>query len=159
VFAFERQTGFALASALALGAIPFACSASAVSATAYCANGEGPGVAVRVPKELEADVAKAFNITVDMVRDAAQVRCAGAKLLACWVGANLNCGKADTRRSLPGATAFCRANRDAEIVPMVATGHDTIYAWRCVATRAVAGKALVAVDAQGYAADNWKALP
>ena len=41
---------------------------------------------------------------------------------------------------------------------MFATGHDTIYAWRCVGKRAVAGKALVAVDAHGYDAGNWKEI-
>jgi hypothetical protein len=158
MLAFGRRAGFAFAGALALGANPFACSASAESA-AYCAVGAGPRDAVQVPQELEADVAKTFNITVDMARQAAQVRCVGTKLLACWIGANLNCGKVDTRRSLPGATAFCRANPDAGNVPMFATGHATIYAWRCVGTRAVAGKTLIAVDAQGYAAANWKELP
>ena len=84
------------------------------------------------------------------------MRCAGAKLLACVVGANLNCGKANKRRSLPGASEFCRANPDAQIIPMAATGHDTIYTWRCVGRRAVAVKAVVAVDPDGYDAGNWK---
>jgi hypothetical protein len=72
------------------------------------------------------------------------------------VGANLNCAKANTRRSLPGASEFCRANPDAAIIPMAATGHDTIYAWRCVGRRAVAAKTVVAVDPDGYDAGNWK---
>jgi hypothetical protein len=41
---------------------------------------------------------------------------------------------------------------------MAATGHDTIYDWRCVGRRAVATKTVVAVDAQGYDAGNWKEL-
>jgi hypothetical protein len=86
------------------------------------------------------------------------VRCAGTKLLACWIGANLNCGKVNARRSLPGASEFCRANPDADVVPMAATGHDTIYDWRCVGGRAVATKTVVAVDRQGYDAGNWKEI-
>jgi hypothetical protein len=153
MFALDKRAGLAIAGALAL-----ACSASAASAAAICADGAGPRVAIHVPKKLEADVAKAFNITVDMVRDAAFVRCAGTKLLACWVGANLNCGKANTRRSLPGASEFCRANPDADMIPMAATGHDTIYAWRCAGKRAVATKAVVAVDPDGYDAGNWREI-
>jgi hypothetical protein len=68
----------------------------------------------------------------------------------------LDCGKANARRSLPGASAFCRVNPDAGVVPMAATGHDTIYDWRCVGRRAVAGKTVVVVDNDGYDAGNWK---
>ena len=70
------------------------------------------------------------------------VRCVGPQLMACWVGANLSCGKANVRRRLPGATAFCRDDPNAASIPMAATGHDTIYDWRCVNGRAVAGKAV-----------------
>ncbi len=57
--------------------------------------------------------------------------------MACTVGANLNCGKADTRRDLPGATAWCRENPDSDFIPMFATGHETIYDWRCTKGQAV----------------------
>jgi hypothetical protein len=72
------------------------------------------------------------------------------------IGANLNCGKANARRSLPGASEFCSANPNADMIPMAATGHDTIYAWRCSGKRAVATNAVVAVDPEGYDAGNWK---
>ena len=111
-----------------------------------------------MPKALEADIARTFDIPVEMVRDGAFVRCAGTRLLACAVGANLNCGKANKSRSLPGAREYCRSNPDADNIPMAATGHDTIYDWRCVGRRAVATKVVVAVDAQGYDAGNWKAV-
>lgn len=152
-----HRQGFA--GALALVAIHFVCSASAANANPYCAAGAAPRASVPVPRELEAKVAKAFNIPVDLARKAAFVRCAGPRLLTCWIGANLNCFKANTSRSLPGASAFCRDNPDADNIPMAATGHDTIYDWRCVGRRAVATKAVVAVDAQGYDAGNWKELP
>jgi hypothetical protein len=41
---------------------------------------------------------------------------------------------------------------------MVATGHDTIYAWRCAGKRAVAANAVVTVDPDGYDAGNWKEI-
>ncbi|MBV8442823.1 MAG: hypothetical protein JO312_20070 [Hyphomicrobiales bacterium] len=154
---FGRRSGFALAAAVALAEI-LASSALAASDDAYCAAGASRAP-VRVPRELEARVARAFGITPEMARDAAFVRCAGDKLMACWVGANLNCGKANMRRPLPGATAFCRANPGSDNIPMAATGHDTIYAWRCIGRGAVAGKAIVSIDAEGYARDNWRELP
>jgi hypothetical protein len=92
------------------------------------------------------------------VRDAASVRCVGARLMACWVGANLDCGRGNSRRSLPGATAWCRQNPGSNNVPMAATGHDTIYEWRCAGGRAVAGAIISPVDAQGYIAGNWREL-
>ena len=141
---------------LALGALCVAGTASAASAGAFCSSAAAPRAPVPVPSDFESEVAKTFNIPIEMVRDGAFVRCSGRWLLACAVGANLNCGKANLRRSLPGATAFCRANPDADVVPMAATGHDMIYDWRCVGRRAVAGKAVVAVDAEGYDAGNWK---
>jgi hypothetical protein len=132
--------------------------AFAASAAAYCSV-RGHRVAAPVPAGLAPTVAGAFGISVDTARSAATVRCAGGKLMACWVGANLDCGQANTLRSLPGASAYCRDNPGADSVPMVATGHDTIYDWRCVGRRAVAGKANRAVDARGYVADNWRELP
>ena len=152
----ERLGQCAFVVALLIGALQCAFPASAASGPATCASGAGPRVPVPVPKEFEADVAGAFGVPVDLVRGGAFVRCAGATLLACVVAANLNCGKANTRRSLPGASEFCRANPDAQIIPMAATGHDTIYTWRCVGRRAVAVKAVVAVDPDGYDAGNWK---
>ena len=155
MFAIHRR-GFA--GALAVVAVHLACPASAASGAAYCSSAAAPRASVPVPQELEAKVANAFGIPVDLARKAAFVRCAGPRLLACWIGANLNCFKANASRSLPGASEFCRANPGAGNIPMAATGHDTIYAWCCVGRRAVATKRIVAVDAQGYDAGNWKEL-
>jgi hypothetical protein len=43
-------------------------------------------------------------------------------------------------------------------IPMAATGHGTIYEWSCNGRRAVAGKAVMTLDPQGYIAENWKAI-
>ena len=156
MFPTERPGQRAFAVALLFGALQCALPASAASGSAICAGGAGPRAPVPVPKAFEAEVAEAFGVPVDLVRGGAFVRCAGVKLVACVVGANLNCGKANTHRSLPGASAFCRANPDAQIIPMAATGHDTIYTWRCFGRRAVAAQPVVAVDPGGYDAGNWK---
>lgn len=142
-------------SALAIGA-PIA--ALPAAAAPYCPSAAHFGPA-KVPVDLVGAVARAFQIDAGEVRDAAYIRCAGPKLMGCYVGANLNCFKADTRRTLGGATAWCRAHPGSEIIPMAATGHDTIYQWSCKGRRAAAGKAMMTVDPQGYIAENWKAIP
>jgi hypothetical protein len=135
----------------------FAPVRSAAAERSYCPDPAhaSPG---RVPAGLMAAVSKAFQIDDASVRDAAFVRCAGRKLMGCYVGANLDCDKADTRRALPGATAWCRENPGSAGIPMSATGHDTIYDWSCSGRRAVAGKAVMTLDPQGYIAENWKEI-
>jgi hypothetical protein len=151
------MTGLA-SSTLRVGALALALAGPGAAQPAvgapYCATHRGAGPA---PPGLQGDVAAAFGIPLEAARNAV-VRCAGETLLACFVGANLNCGKADQRRALPGASAYCRANPHSDFIPMFATGHATIYEWRCAGGRAIAGNAVVAVDAKGYAAGNWKEI-
>jgi hypothetical protein len=151
-------TGLASVFAAALACAAAAWPAFAAGGAGYCAAGPGRQSAAPVPKELRSAVAKAFGVSVDQARDA-MVRCAGGKLMACWVGANLDCGRANVHRRLLGASAWCRDHPGAESVPMVATGHDTIYDWRCEGRRAVAGKPNRTVDARGYIAGNWREIP
>jgi len=123
------------------------------------AGGYCPNAAHRAPAAPPAgivpDVLKTLGLGPDASQEGLYVRCAGAKLLACSVGANLNCFKADVRRKSPGATAWCREHRGDASIPMAATGHDTIYSWSCKGSRAVAGASALHVDAQGYVVENW----
>ena len=144
---------------VALACAPYVPPAFAASGARYCAGAAGRQAAAPVPRGLESSVAKAFGISVEMARDGAAVRCAGGKLMACWVGANLDCGKANIHRSLLGASAYCRSHPGSDFIPMVATGHDTIYHWRCIGRGAVAGAPKRAVDPHGYIVDNWKEIP
>ncbi|MDR3466261.1 MAG: hypothetical protein P4M07_09995 [Xanthobacteraceae bacterium] len=131
-------------------------AATAPAAQRYCPDAAHAQPAP-VPATLVAAVARAFQADRAAVRDAAFVRCVGDRLMGCYVGANLICDKADTRRALPGATAWCREHPDS-MIPMAATGHATIYDWACRGTNAVAGRVLQAVDPDGYIADNWKQI-
>jgi len=80
--------------------------------------------------------------------------------MVCTVGANLPCGKADTKRApSPGVVKWCRDNPDTEVVPAVATGHDTIYAWRCRGGAPSIVRQTLHVDPRGFIAEFWKALP
>ena len=151
----KSAAGFVLAALIVAIVAPPQRSAAAET---YCPN-PAHATPAKVPADLLAAVAKTFQIDPGAISDAAFVRCVGAKLIACYVGTNLDCDKADARRVLPGATAWCLQNPGATDIPMAATGHATIYQWSCKSRRAVAGKAMVAVDAQGYIAENWKAVP
>ena len=143
------------------GLIAAACIAGlrpAPAAEPYCPNASHASPQ-HVPVELSAAIAKTLQIDEAALHSGTYVRCAGPKLMGCYVGANLDCFKADQRRKLPGATAWCRQNPDAQNIPMAATGHDTIYEWSCKGRRAVAGKPIFTVDPQGYVAENWKEIP
>jgi hypothetical protein len=86
------------------------------------------------------------------------VRCAKGVVLACLTGADLNCGKADTRASSIGGTAWCKDHAVADFIPQAATGNATVYNWRCEGGLAVPERQVQAVDAWGYAAVNRRAL-
>jgi hypothetical protein len=124
------------------------------AAGAYCPN-PAHTRPEKVPPNLMAALAHAFDVDVTAIREAALVRCVGATLMGCYVGANLVCDKADTRRASAGAGAWCRAHPGSANIPMAATGHATIYDWSCEGDRPVAGRTVVAIDRQGYIADNW----
>lgn len=86
------------------------------------------------------------------------IRCADGKVLGCSTGANLPCGKADTRRDIPGADAWCRAHHDPAVIPAYVTGHATLYAWRCRGGRAVPVRQVARPDRRGFVAGYWKRL-
>ena len=89
--------------------------------------------------------------------DGTSWRCADGKVKACFVGANLPCGeKADLSKSPgTGIVDYCKANPNAEIVPMVASGRATVYEWRCKSGAPEVVKQLVKADEQGFIAEIW----
>jgi hypothetical protein len=142
---------------LVIAATAVTAASTARAADAFCPS-PAHAKPTKVPADLLPAVAKAFQLDIATARDATYVRCVGPKVMGCYVGANLVCDKADTRRVLPGATAWCHDNPGSKIVPMVATGHSTVYEWTCHGSRAVAGKAVMKIDRQGYLAVNWKQI-
>jgi hypothetical protein len=83
-------------------------------------------------------------------------RCMQGKVYVCAVGANLPCGsKADRAKRNPGAESYCRENPAATDIPAFATGHETIYSWRCAAGKAVRGAPLAHLDQRGFRSDIW----
>ena len=71
---------------------------------------------------------------------------------------NLSCGKANARRDLPAASAWCVRHPGSSFIPMYLTGHDSIYAWRCAGTQAATGAPRLRVDARGFIASHWRRM-
>ena len=107
---------------------------------AYCAKVVNDDRVRPVPSSLGPAIKRLFNIGGAYALQTTSYRCADGK-------------------SLPGATAWCKDNPNSDFIPMAATGHDTIYAWRCANGIAVTGASISQVDARGFFVDNWKRLP
>jgi hypothetical protein len=115
-----------------------------------------------IPESLVPAVNTVFGISMptDVAIRATVFRCANSHVLVCTTGANLPCGPANTSRT-PGAgeVNWCRDHPDAAFIPMVATGHDTIYAWRCHSTAPQIVRQVQDVDTRGFIASYSRGLP
>ncbi len=110
------------------------------------------------PDALLPQIGGVFAVAPEALRGTSYIRCDDGLLLACIVGANLNCGHADVTRSSKGGDAFCRNNPGASVIPLAATGHSTIYDWHCDGAHAVAGQMIGSVDRLGFIARNWRPI-
>lgn len=138
--------------------IGLAGSVDAQDAAAFCKAGQSDRSERPTPEALLPRVGKVFGVEPRILRGASFVRCAGGHLMACAVGANRDCGRADVSRHSVGGDAFCHDNPGAAVVPMAATGHDTIFAWHCSGAHAVAGGTVAKVGASGFMSGNWRRL-
>ena len=138
-----------------------ALSAHAASPAALCVR---LGTSDRLRAIPAALVPAAMRIFALGAMPAAQVerstvfRCFDHRVLLCTFGANLSCGKADTGRDLPAASAWCARHPGSSFIPMYLTGHDTIFHWRCVGARATTGAPRLRVDARGFIASHWRRM-
>ncbi len=115
-----------------------------------------------IPASLVVEARRLFELSQDepatLVSKSTLYRCMDGKVWLCSFGANLVCGKANTGRISRGAIAYCKQNPGADSVPMAATGHDTIFEWKCVGDKPQASGQIVTVDSRGFIAQNWKSL-
>lgn len=136
--------------------------AQAQGVGARCAKVGDDDKAKPIPAALVPQARQLFGFSKEtpnaVIRNGTSYRCMGGKAWLCNVGANLVCGKANASQSLPGATAFCKDNPGSDMIPMAATGHDTIYEWKCVGPTAQIVRPITKVDPRGFIADNWKPL-
>lgn len=144
------------------GAAIWCVPASAQEIKTYCAKVGNDDRLKALPAALTASARRIFEIGVEMpdstVKAATSVRCMSGTVWLCNRGANLVCEKADVSRNSSGAERYCKQDPNAIGVPMSATGHATVYDWKCVDGKAVIAGQTTAVDARGFIADNWKKL-
>jgi len=124
--------------ALALAAVtPSAALAGppAEELKSYCARVGNDDQVKPIPPELVAQATRLFYAAApdaEQVERSTVYRCMNGALWLGNYGANLSCAKADVSRVSKGAEAWCKENPGSAVVPMAATGHDTIYTWQCV---------------------------
>jgi hypothetical protein len=98
---------------------------------------------------------------MDLLRTTTSWRCMDKSVYVCNIGANLPCdSKADTNKNPTQAMQdFCKANQNADSIPMSVTGHATIYSWGCAKDTPRLLSQVFQVDAAGYITNIWYQLP
>jgi hypothetical protein len=136
--------------------------AKAEPPAAFCQRVGTDDRARPIPETLVPAVNAAFGTRMPtrVATDTTVFRCAGGNVLVCTVGANLPCGKANiSREPGEGAVRWCADHADSAFVPAVATGHDTIYEWRCTGGTPQIARQVLQADKRGVVAEFWKSLP
>jgi hypothetical protein len=133
---------------------------SIASPARFCSRIVTDDVLRPIPGSLVPAAERAFGLAAmpaRMIRESTFFRCFERRILLCTVGANLPCGKADTRISIPAADEWCVTHRGAGSIPAFVVGHATVYDWKCDGTKAAAAGAVLHVDRRGFVAEYWKA--
>jgi len=160
MIAARRSPRLAPAILLALAALAACQPARGEDARKFCAAAGDDDRTRPIPATLAPDAMRLFDFpaqALDFVRRGTVYRCMDGAVWLCNHGANLSCAKGDASRASQGAGNFCRQNPDASIVPMAATGHETIFTWKCVGTAPQIASA-EKTDARGFIASQWKRL-
>jgi len=117
-----------------------------------------------VPEGVTAGLQTALqtDMPLDVLSNGTSWRCMDGQVYGCFVGANLPCNEKANTDTTPAQALldFCQeaANTNAEAIPAVVTGRNTVYAWRCVDGKPEAGDQVFQVDAAGFIADIWYPL-
>ena len=143
-------------------ALLIATHAHAETPAAFCQRVGTDDTTRPIPEALVPVANTAFGTSMParIAQDTTVYRCAAGHVLACTVGANLPCGKANTSRTPgEGLVQWCRANPDAATIPAAVTGHDTLYEWSCHAGAPGIVRQTLHADPRGFVAEFWKRLP
>ena len=82
-------------------------------------------------------------------------RCDSGKVLVCTVGANLNCGPANTSREPTNAMVAWCADLSHADMPASVSGHETVYAWTCQDGAPAIVRQFWTADARGFVKELW----
>jgi len=136
---------------------PFAYCSAVGTIDAPDARYAGPAVPGPIARGLRAAFGAPPDAPAEMFVRGTSWRCMDGQVYACNVGANLPCqGRADTRRTpAPPLVEFCRDNRNADVVPMVVSGRETVYEWRCADGAPRIVRQIATPDARGFLSDIW----
>ena len=149
-----------LVMALGIGFLCFPMLSAAASSPAALCRKLGTDDRLRpIPQSLVPAARRLFGLhamPAIWVRRSTLFRCFERQVLVCNLGANIPCGKADTRRDLPAADRWCAGHPGSSFIPMAVTGHDTIFRWHCAGTRAAASGPPLKRDPRGFIAHLWK---
>ena len=119
----------------------------------------GPEVPEEMVEALREELEMPDDAPTDWVAGGTFWRCMDGKVWACFVGANLPCYKVDTSQTpSPEMNDFCEENPTSDFIPAAATGHGTIYEWRCTDGKPQIVRQVFETDAQGFVSDFWYEL-
>jgi hypothetical protein len=153
------RSAFVILAVLAAGTIA---QTRAETPAGLCARIGNDDALRPIPDDLVAAAGAALGSTIprDVAMKTTVFRCASGRVMVCMVGANLNCGRANTSRAPGrGQIDWCREHPNDGFIPAVATGHDTIFEWRCRHSVPQIVQQTVDVDARGFVVQNWRLLP
>jgi hypothetical protein len=162
---FSRRLLAQAAAAFVIGLAPMPGFAADPISAAYCATVGDDDTLHPPPANLSPELKRASARLLGggaqddaFLQANAQTRCMDGKLLVCFVGANLPCGKINTARDNPGAAAWCREHPGDKIIPLAAIGHDTLYSYECDGANARITGTNWVLDRRGFAAKLWTPL-
>jgi len=147
-----------LSEAVLASHVAMAAPKSNESPHAYCARVGTDDTLRTPPPSLAPAIRRLFDVRGHYAPKAAYYRCAEGAVKVCFVGANLPCGKANTSKNLPAVARWCEMHPDTETIPLYVTGHDSLYSWHCIGSKAATGASRGALDAGGFFEQYWKTV-
>lgn len=139
---------------------PYAYCAAVVNMDQPDARYAGETLPEAIVKAIKVASGAAEDAPLDWFTRGSFWRCMDGKVYGCFVGANIPCeSKANTDRTpSEGAKQFCTEQPNAEFIPAAATGHETVYEWRCNNGTPEIVRQVLDVDARGYVVNFWYEL-
>jgi hypothetical protein len=136
------------------GSLLLCCAPSVVTGQTLCTGKVAEDTVRPIPPSLYAFADTLFG------EDSAShtvYRCMDDRAYVCEIGNGFSCERPSTDRHNLGANRWCRENPGSDSVPMAASGHGTIYGWKCLGKRAVVD-CTQRLDERGFRAEMWTLL-